>query len=33
MVVPDDYEGQPALLVVLDDEDRVLARKIVTVGS
>lgn len=33
MVVSDDHEGQPALLVVLDDEARVLARKIVTVGS
>eukprot|EP01039_Chlorochromonas_danica_P021714 gene21714-26842_t len=28
MVVADDYEGLPALLVVLDDEERVLARKL-----
>jgi hypothetical protein len=33
MVVSDDHEGRTGLLVVLDDDGRVLARKTVIVGG
>ena len=33
MLVSDDYEGQVVTLVVLDDADRVLAMRTLTVGG